>query len=469
MSNVISRKDKFMVAIIIAGAFTAVLNQTVMAPMLPSVMREFGIDAAVGQWATTIFMLVNGLMVPITAFLISRFSTRQLFFAAMILFTAGTLICATSVAFWMLLCGRVFQAMGAGIQLPFVAVTIMRVFPKERRGFALGINGIVLGCAPAFGPTFAGWLADSFGWRYTFFSITPIAVIVTIFATIFLRNFNTSSKQHLDWLSVAFSTIGLGGLLFGFSMAGSVGFTSPEVYGSIIVGVIIFIFFVRRQWTSEQPLLNLRVLKNRTFAISTAMVMIIHSGLSVGMVITPIFLQNVLHETATLSGLTLMPGAIVMASLSPVTGYLFDRFGPRFLCIIGLACLTVGTGLLSFIDASTSPLYITIVYTFRMGGMSLVNMPLNTWGINSLPDNMIAHGNAISNTSRQVASSIGTAILITFMMMIVNANAFRGEEVALSMGVNMAYGCSAIVAAVALVLAILVVGKKPHKTVAVQN
>ncbi|MDR3072962.1 MAG: MFS transporter, partial [Clostridiales Family XIII bacterium] len=165
----IPRKDMLMVGIIIMGGFVSVLNQTVMSPALPSIMRDFHISAAEGQWLTSIFLLVNGLMIPITAWLIGRFSTRQLFFAAMIIFLAGTAICAFSTNFSILLIGRILQAVGAGIQLPFVSVVVMLVFPKENRGFALGIVGVVMGVAPAFGPTLAGWLVDQWGWHYIFF------------------------------------------------------------------------------------------------------------------------------------------------------------------------------------------------------------------------------------------------------------------------------------------------------------
>ena len=461
MTKTLERKDVLLVAIIIAGAFFAILNQTIMTPMLPSVMEEFGIDTTRGQWCTTIFMLVNGLMVPITAYLISRFSTRQLFFTAMLLFTCGTLVCASSNSYLMLLGGRVLQAVGAGIQLPFVAVTIMRVFPKERRGFALGINGIVVGCAPAFGPTFAGWVTDSFGWRYAFYSIIPVAIIIVVFALIFLRNFTESNKLHLDWPSVALSTLGFGGLLFGFSIAGSEGFDFPQSYVSLIVGIIALILFVRRELMLEIPMLNLRTLKNKTFATSTILVMIIHSAIAVTLVINPIFLQNVLGESAMLSGLTLMPGAIIMAAVNPFSGYFFDKYGPRVLTIVGLASITVSTALLAFIDADTNLLYLTIVFAFRMGGFSLVNMPLNTWGMNAVSNKMIAHANAVSNTSRQVAGSIGTAILITVMMTVVNANPHLGEVGALTLGINIVFGVTAVIMFGVLMLAIFVV-KNPQ-------
>jgi EmrB/QacA subfamily drug resistance transporter len=452
-----------MVAIILVGGFIALLNQTVISPALPTIMDEFKITPAIGQWLTSIFLLVNGLMIPVAAFLINRFSTRQLFIAAMLAFTAGTVLAALSLNFPMLLAARILQAIGAGIQLPFTQVMIMLIFPKERRGFALGISGIVIGFAPAMGPSIAGWLVDEFGWRFIFVGIAPLGVLVMLFAIIFLRNLGVSSRPHLDILSVCLSTVGFGGVLFGFSAAGSMGWLNPLTLAPILVGGVSVVLFVRRQLKIEQPLLNLHILKNSVFATSTMISMIVSSGLTVAAVLTPIFIQNVLGESAFHSGLLLMPGAVMMAAISPVSGSLFDKFGPRALSICGLAVITIGSGMFMFLSINTPSWYILVAYTFRMAGISLVIMPINTWGINALPSAMIAHGNSVNNTARQVAGSIGTAVLITVMTLV---SAPRGGFVAVawSKGIDAAFICATAITLSALILAIVRVGriKKPH-------
>ncbi|MDR2609895.1 MAG: multidrug efflux MFS transporter [Clostridiales Family XIII bacterium] len=459
----LSRRDKLMVAIILLGGFIAILNQTVMSPALPKIMREFAITPAVGQWLTSIFLLVNGLMIPVAAYLINRFSTRQLFIAAMLAFTAGTTLAALSVSFPMLLAARILQAVGAGIQLPFTQVMIMLIFPKERRGFALGISGIVIGLAPAAGPTVAGWLVDEFGWKAIFVGIAPLGVLVMIFAAVFLRNLNVASKSHLDILSVALSTLGFGGVLFGFSAAGGMGWLHPFTIAPIIIGGAAIVFFIRRQLKSKQPLLNLRVLRNAVFSTSTIISSVVASGLTFAAVLTPIFLQDVLGKSALHSGLILMPGAIAMAVISPVSGILFDRFGPRALSIIGLAIIVVGSAMLAFLSLSTPSWYVLVAYTFRMAGISLVNMPVNTWGINALPGAMIAHGNSINNTARQVAGSIGTAVLVT-VMMLVSASHGGMSAAASAAGIDAAFAGGTIITFSAFLLAVIRVGriKRPH-------
>jgi Na+/melibiose symporter-like transporter len=270
-----------------------------------------------------------------------------------------------------------------------------------------------------------------------------------------LRDLHVGERTRLDWISVALSTLGLGGLLFGCSMAGSVGWNAPNAYVPILGGAVIIYWFVKRQLNSEEPLLRLAVLRNPVFACAVSLSMICSLGMMVGMVITPIFLQTVAGYSATVSGLTVMPATAAMVAMNPVSGILFDKFGPRKICLIGIASVAVGSFLMSRIDVDTPLAYIVVIYAFRMVGLSLSNMPLNTWGINALPNKWIAHGNAISQTAMQTVNSIGTAILITIMMMVANAYLAGGatETAAMARGVSAAFGFASALTFVGLIVA----------------
>jgi Na+/melibiose symporter-like transporter len=277
---------------------------------------------------------------------------------------------------------------------------------------------------------------------------------------ILLRNLGERRKKKLDWLSVLFSTLGFGGLLFGFSSAGNAGWLSYRTYGPILLGALIVFLFIRRQVKRNDPLLNFRVFRNSTFTIGMTVTTIVAMGMTVAAVITPIFIQNVIGLSATRSGLLIMPGAIIMAAISPVSGILFDKFGPRWMCIIGCAIITVGSGMLALMTPYTSQLYICFAYSFRMTGIALVNMPANTWGLNALKDESIAHGNAIINTARQVFGSIGTAILVTIMMLVSDFFSASGEIIATSRGIEAAFAGSTIITIAALIITIAKVGKE---------
>lgn len=318
----------------------------------------------------------------------------------------------------------------------------------------MGLVGIVIAFAPAIGPTLAGWVVDTWNWHFIFGGIVPLAIIDIVFAFFFLRNVGETHNPNLDWPSVLLSTLAFGSLLYGFSSAASYGWVSNFTLLPLIIGCISMVFYVNRQLALTEPLLELRVLKTEVFAYSTLLATIINAALIVGAVIMPIYTQDVLGYSATASGLLMMPGAIVMGIMSPVSGFLFDRFGPRMLSILGLLILTVTSAILGFVNENTTFIFLCFLFTFRNLGMSMMNMPINTWGINSLSDRFISHGNAVNNTARQMGGSIGTAFLITIMTMVMNKNAHLGITHSTLLGINAAFGTSSILAGIALLIAI---------------
>ena len=462
----VTRKEITVIGIVLAGAFLAILNQTVLSPALPKLMDAFSISAGTAQWVTSIYMLVNGIMVPITGFLIDRFSTRKLFFASLAAFIVGTTLCAAAPSFELLIVGRILQAAGAGVQLPLVGVVPMLIFPPEKRGTAMGMAGIVMSCAPAAGPVLAGGIIDAWGWRMMFWAMIPLAILVLAVSFFLLTNVGELKRPHLDVPSIVLSTFAFGGLLYGFSSASTLGWGNAVVVDSIVVGVVALAWFIHRQLHIEEPLLQLRALKTPTFAYSAVIVTVVNSALAVGSVILPIYLQNVLGLTAFETGILMTPGAVATIFLSPVSGMLFDRFGPRVIAIVGLTGLTASLAALSFVDDKTMVAYLVAFYVIQSSGLTLANMPVTTWGINALPNDMIAHGNAISNTGRQVGGAVSTALIVTVMTMVTAANAEAGPVASTAAGIDVAYGISAAVAAIALIVAVLKVHNTKKRAVA---
>lgn len=455
-----SGKNTLIIAVMISGVFLAVLNQTVLSPALPSIMKDLNITANEGQWLTTAFMLVNGIMIPITAYFINRFTTRQIFLSSMFFFAAGTAVAGFASNFTVLLLARILQAMAAGVLMPMIQTVMLLLFPREKRGTAMGTIGIVIAFAPAIGPSLAGWIVDTWGWNAVFLLIAPLAFIIIILSFFLLKNVGETERTRLDVLSVVLSTFSFGGLLYGFSVAGTLGWVHPVTIAAIVLGAIFLYLFVRRQNRLEEPLLELKVLKTKIFSYSTIISMIVNAALIAGGIITPIYLQNVLGFTAMQSGLLMLPGALLMGVMSPITGRLFDRFGPRFISILGLSILTIFTGAYILMDETWTFIPLCLVYTARMFGLSLVNMPINTWGLNALENRMIAHGSAINNTARQVAGSIGTAVLITIMSIVSVMNQDKGEIGATLSGMHGAFTAALLLSAAALIMAVLFVKRE---------
>ncbi|MFB9756206.1 DHA2 family efflux MFS transporter permease subunit [Paenibacillus hodogayensis] len=399
----------------ILGAFLAILNQTIMSVATPELMKDFSITAATAQWLTTGYMLVNGVLIPITAYLMQRFTTRQLFQASMMIFLVGTIVCAFSGTFPVLLTGRMIQAAGAGIIMPLLMTVILTLFPPEKRGAAMGMVGFAIIFAPAIGPTLAGYILENYAWESMFYGMIPLGLIVIICGFIYLKNVSERVITSIDMLSVVLSTIGFGALLFGFSRAGSLGWSSAEVLSFVGAGILSLALFTWRQLVSENPLLELRAFKYSMFSLTTVISIAVTMVMYADMMLLPLYLQSARGYSALESGLLLLPGALVMGVLMPVAGKLFDRYGAKWLTVIGLIITILTTaGFINLTD-STSYTYLVLMSTGRRIGMALFMMPLQTAGLNQLPSRLNAHGTAISNTIRQVAGAVGTSLLVTVM------------------------------------------------------
>lgn len=454
----ITHRQTVMIVLLLVGTFITVLNQTVVAPALPSIMNDMSINAATGQWLTTGFTLVNAIMIPVTAFLIDRFPIRNLFLFSMSVFALGSLCAAWGPNFPVLFAGRIVQAIGAGVLMPMVMTVLMLTFPIEKRGFAMGLFGIVMACGPAVGPTAAGIVIDVADWHIMFYVVTAAAAAVAIVTPFTMDRVEPKNPDaKIDVPSVILSTIGFGSLLYSFSAIGNSGF-GLEFFISFLVGAVVVVLFFRRQLKMKQPMLRVRVLKNRTFLIGTIIGMVVQAALlSVG-ILLPIYLQSLLGYSATESGLVILPGALLMGIMGPIAGRWFDRHGPRVLAITGTLLLTVGTIMLAFLGPEVSLIYVAVVMALRLFGMSLINMTLTTWAMNALSDDLINHGTSVNNTFRQVAGSLGTAILTSvFAMVSVALIPSEGPTLAGVHGVDVAFGVSAVLCFIGFVLVLIFV------------
>lgn len=408
----IGRKDFVMLCVLLAGVLLAVLNQTLLSPALPAIMNDLAVDATTVQWLTSGYSLVEAVIIPLAAYLIGRFTTRQLFISALSLFGIGSLAAAVAPNFAVLLLGRILQAAGTGMAMPMVSTVILLVIPREFRGTAMGVIGLVIGFAPAVGPSVAGLLVDSVGWRWLFAIVTVLAVVVVVLACAVLRNYGDFARITFDKISVLLSSVGLVCLLYGLSS-----FSSSDnilmVLGLMVVGIVLLGFFVRRQLHLETPMLQVSILKARKYATAVVVIVIVQAALVGTGVITPLYIQNVRGYSATMSGLAMLPGAVLGAVLGLIGGRLFDRFGVRRVVIPGAFVAVIGVFSLVMLGIDSEFIIIALSYTVLMMGLQFMMTPLNTWGLNSLSNDVIQHAQSLSNTMNQVAGSVGTAVLVS--------------------------------------------------------
>lgn len=404
-----------MIAILFIGAFVALLNNTLLNVALPTIMEEFDVTASVVQWITTGYMLINGILIPASAFFIQKFTNRRLFLTAMTLFSLGTLLAMVAPAFGVLVLARMIQAAGSAMMMPLLMNVMLTAFPVEKRGTAMGFFGLAMITAPAIGPTLSGWVIEHYDWRVLFGIVLPFALFVLIYAFIKLRNITPNRDVKLNVPSLILSSIGFGGILYGFSSAGDKGWDAPIVYGTIIIGALSLIGFVLRQLRMDEPMLEFRIYKHPMFALSSAISVVLSMSMFSGMILTPLYVQTIRGISPFHSGLLMLPGAIVMGIMSPVMGKLFDKYGARILAVIGLTITVVTTYLFSRLGVESGYYYIMMIYTVRMLGISMVMMPVMTNGLNQLPMAMNPHGTAMNSTLQQVSGAIGSALLLTVM------------------------------------------------------
>lgn len=403
-----------MIAVLFVGAFVAFLNNTLLNVALPTIMTSFDIkDYSTVQWLSTGYMLVSGVLVPASAYLLTKFKTRHLFIVSMAIFVIGTAMAAFAPSFGFLLAGRMVQAAGASALSPLLMNVMLISFPVQKRGAAMGIFGLAMILAPAIGPTLSGYIVEHYDWSVLFKMILPFGVISLLLAVWKLENVLPNRAAKIDILSVGLSTIGFGGLLYGFSTASTAGWSAIEVWGTILVGVLGLIWFVVRQLNLEEPLLNLRIYSYPAYALSSVISMVLSVAMFSGMILTPAYVQNVRGISPFDAGLMMLPGAVVMGIMSPITGKLFDKFGPRVLAVTGFIITTLATLGLGYLELDSTYFFIISMYTIRMFGISLIMMPIMTNGLNALPNRLNPHGTAMNNTAQQVAGAIGTAVLVT--------------------------------------------------------
>ncbi|WP_105957225.1 MDR family MFS transporter [Apilactobacillus quenuiae] len=417
-----SYNKTMLVLLLLVGTFCTILNQTILSTAFPTLMKAFDINTSTVQWLTSGFMMVNGIAIPVSAWLSSRVNTKWLYLGAMIVFEVGTIMSFFASNFGVLLAGRLVQAAGVGVTMPLLQTIMLSIFPPEKRGAAMGLSGVVIGLAPAIGPTLSGWILINFTWRDLFGMIIPIVALVIILGLWFMRPILPTKKSKIDVLSLILSTIGFGSALYGFSEVGTYGWGSNVVISTLIIGVIFIGLFVWRQLVMKEPFLNIRVFRNSKFTISTLLSSITMMALVGFEMVLPLYLQIIRGMNAFHSGLTLLPGALMMGIVSPFAGQIFDRYGAKNLVVTGFTLLFLGTIPFAFLTEDASIAYIIVLYAVRTFGMAMVMMPATTYGMNALPTDMMNHGTAVNNTVRQVGSSIATAVLVSILSNVTSNN-----------------------------------------------
>ena len=440
-------------AIVVLATALGSMTQTVMNSMLGGIGASFGVDAAVGQWLTTIYMLVLGVTVPVVTFLSHKLSVKNLTFLALGIFLAGAVVAYLAPSFEVLVAGRVLQAVASGITLPLLQAIAMTRFPPGQNATAMGIAGIAMGFAPNIGPLIGGALVGSLGWR-SFFVILAVvlAALVAATAAFVRREGNPTRPASLDVASLLLSTFGFGGLLLAFSNAATLSLAHPAVVASALVGVACLILFVARQRRIDDPLINLAIFDSARYRASFVAQDLLFASFMGITLIVPLFVTELQGGTPLEAGMAFIPATIFALVVNPVSGILADRVGVRPVVVVASLFLTVGALSMAFLDAASPLWLVTLTQTIRGIGVSALIGPLNSWGLSQLPHEVMMDGSAFFACVRQACASLGTAVMMLAIALGL-AGAAAGAW-APEAAYQLAFGFSALLSVAVLALAL---------------
>ncbi len=447
----IAPRDQRVIWLLLAATFIVILNETIMSVAIPKLMDDLHIDALAAQWLSTAFMLTMAVVIPMTGFLLQRFTTRQVFVAAMSLFSLGTLVAAVAPGFGVLVAARVIQACGTAIMLPLLMTTLMTLVPPALRGRTMGNVSIVISVAPAIGPTISGIILNFLAWRWIFLIVLPIALVMLLIGIRFVENVTETQKSRIDVLSVILAAFGFGGLVYGLTVSGEAAAGNELLlWASLTVGVVSLAAFITRQLLlqrTDRALLDLRTFRSPIFTVAIVLMATTTASLFGVIIVLPLYLQHVLHLDVLGTGLLLLPGGLVMGLAAPFVGRLYDRFGPRVLVVPGAILVSLVMWSLTMVTETTPAYLVLIAHVTLSLGLALMFTPLFTAGLGAVPPHLYSHGSAILGTIQQVGGAAGTALLVAVLSAQTAALAAGGAtlDTATAGGIRMAFLAAAII------------------------
>lgn len=457
-----SRRTMIFICLIVSGIASSTLS-TAMTTALPNVVEYFGVSTSIGQWVTSGYSLAMGMVMPLTAFLITRFPTKRLYLAGIGGFILGLLLSIFAGNFGVMMAGRILQACGNGILMSAAQVVILTVYPFEKRGTMMGTYGLATTVAPIVAPTIAGLLIDAFGWKSIFYVVLVIMAVSFLLSALFFDDVLEIQEKKFDVLSFAESIVAFGGITLGIGNISSFGILSVQAGLPLLAGVVVCAAFMYRQCSLEKPFLDVRILGNRNYAVSVISSMVLYLVMMGSSVMMPLYVQDVMGCSAVTSGLVTLPGSLATAVVSPFAGKIYDKMGIKKLFMAGSAALLASNIGMCFLTMST-PLWVAAAFNvIRNISIGSLMMPLLTWGTQNVDTGKVADASSLLTSFRTIAGSIGSAVFVGIMTVVSENSAETYGSRAMIHGMNVSFFWMAAGALVLLLISIFGVRKKGVK------
>ena len=408
--------DKNTTALIIFVIAAALLStaQTVVTTGVVGIMADFHVSSTIAQWVYSSFLLVLGVMIPISAYIARRFKIRKILNVSLLIFFIGTVIAYIAPNITVLIIARVIQGIGAGILLPVTQIVLLKIIPKEKWQVYMGLFGFIIGVVPALAPTIGGYIIDTMGWRVIFLIFAVATLILMAVAFFFVKIEFETGDYPLDVISLILSVVACVGLLFGLTNFADYGAHLTHTITPIVIGIVALVLFVHRQFRIESPLLDLRILIHKYYFFGTLFSSILYFTMCGLYVLMPLFVQGVCNQSATTSGIVLLPATLVMIVFNFVGPLLAQKFGVQKVLILSCIFSIIGYYIMSTYTATTSLEFMIVTQIIRSIGAGLGLMPAVTWTLSVAKGN-IEDATAINNTVRQIIGASGSAVAATLL------------------------------------------------------
>ncbi len=453
------QRTMIFLCLVVSGIASSVLS-TAMTTALPGVVEYFGISTSVGQWITSGHSLAMGMIMPLTAFLITRFPTKRLYLTGIGMFIIGLLVSIFAGNFAVMMVGRVLQACGNGVLMTAAQVVIMTIYPIQKRGTMMGTYGLATTAAPVVAPTIAGLMIDAFGWKSIFYVSLVIMILSFLISSIVFDDVLELQDKKFDVLSFVESIVAFGGITLGIGNLSSFGLISVEAGLPLLAGAVVCVFFVIRQCGLEKPFLDVKILANRNYAVSVISSMVLYLVMMGSSVMMPLYVQSVMGYSAVVSGLVTLPGSLATALVSPFAGKLYDEIGIKKIFVVGAIALVISNIGMFFLSMET-PLWIAAALNvIRNISIGSLMMPLLTWGTSNVHPTKMADASSLLTSLRTIAGSIGSAVFVGIMTMVAASSAQTYGDNAMMHGMNISFLWMAAGAVVLFLIAVFAVRER---------
>lgn len=450
------KRTMIFICLVVSGIASSMLS-TAMTTALPNVMDYFGISTSVGQWITSGYSLAMGMIMPLTAFLITRFPTKKLYLAGIGGFILGLLISIFAGSFGAMMAGRILQACGNGVLMTAAQVIILTVYPVEKKGTMMGTYGLATTAAPVVAPTIAGLMIDAFGWKSIFYVALVILAVSFVISCFVFEDVLELQDKKFDVISFVESVVGFGGITLGIGNISSFGLISVEGGLPLIVGAGVCALFIMRQCGLDKPFLDVKILANRNYAVSVIASMVLYLVMMGSSVMMPLYVQSVMGYSAVVSGLVTLPGSLATAVVSPFAGNLYDRIGIKKIFVAGSAALIVSNIGMYFLSMDTPLWTAAALNVIRNVAIGSLMMPLLTWGTSNVHPRKVADASSLLTSLRTIAGSIGSAVFVGIMTAVSAVSAETYGDHAMMHGMNVSFLWMTAGAAVLFLIAVFAV------------